>query len=340
MGPIAVVPWTSEHDAAVTALVAGHPDGLIYYTPAFRRYLLAVAGGECHSRVAVEDGCVTGVLPVLIKDGPFGSVLNSLPLFGSYGGVLAVSDGAESALLAEYDRLAGGVAAATWISHPFMDSPIPRHDLTDERIAQWTMLPPGGELPARVESSARRNVQKAQAAGVTVSESAASLPFLERTHRENMAAIGGRAKPAAFFSELSAMTYGRDWRLHVAEHDGEPIAALLTFEAATTVEYVMPVVLEAARPLQPTALILATAMAGSAARGMTRWNWGGTWLSQDGVYRFKKKWGAIERRYRYYITLREPSLRQRTAAELSAAYPWYFTVPFDQLAAAERPDAH
>jgi hypothetical protein len=338
MTAVAVVPWTSDHDAAVAALVASHPDGLIYYTPAFRRYLLAVAGGECRSRLAIEDGRVTGVLPVLVKDGPFGSVLNSLPFFGSYGGVLAVSKGAESALLAEYDRLAAGVTAATWISHPFMDSPAPRHDLTDERIAQWTMLPAGGELPASVESSARRNVQKAQAAGVTVRESAESLPFLERTHCENMAAIGGRAKPAAFFSELKAMTYGRDWRLHVADHHGEPIAALLTFEAAATVEYVMPAVLESARAVQPTALILATAMSGAAARGMTRWNWGGTWLSQDGVYRFKKKWGASERRYRYYITLREPSLRQRTAAELSAAYPWYFTLPFDQLAAAERAD--
>ena len=334
-----VLPWDSGHEAAVDAFVSAHPEGLIYYTPAFRRYLLAVAGGECRSRIAVEDGELVGVMPVLVKDGPFGSVLNSLPFFGSYGGVLASSAAADSALRAEYDRLAAGTAAATWISHPFMNAPEPRHDLTDERIAQWTMLPGDGALPASVEPSARRNVQKAEAAGVTVRESVDALPFLEQTHRENMAAIGGRAKPEAFFSELAAMSYGRDWRLHVAEHDGAPIAALLTFEAASTVEYVMPAVAEAARSLQPTALILARAMAGAAQRGMTRWNWGGTWLSQDGVYRFKKKWGASERRYRYFITLGDRSLLRRTAAELSAAYPWYFTLPFDQLAAAGRQNA-
>ena len=33
-------------------------------------------------------------------------------------------------------------------------------------------------------------------------------------------------------------------------------------------------------------------MASAAKRGMTRWNWGGTWLSQDGVYRFKKGWAG------------------------------------------------
>jgi len=334
-----LLPWSAEHEPAVAAFVSSHPEGLIYYTPAFRAYLLAVVGGQCHSRICLESGRVTGVMPVLVKDGPFGRVLNSLPFFGSYGGVLSASAAAESALRAEYDRLAADVAAATWISHPFMESPAPRHDLTDERIAQWTMLPADGELPATVESSARRNVQKAEAAGISVRESADALPFLEKTHRENMAAIGGRAKPDAFFSQLSVMSYGRDWRLHVAEHSGQPIAALLTFEAATTVEYVMPVVQESARSLQPTSLILATAMASAAKRGMTRWNWGGTWLSQDGVYRFKKKWGASERRYHYFITLGEQTLMQRTPAELSSAYPWYFTLPFDRLA-AERRDAN
>ncbi len=320
--------------------VAAHPDGLIYYTPAFRRYLLAVAGGECQSRVAFENGRVAGILPVLVKDGPFGAVLNSLPFFGSNGGVLAASPAAESALRAEYDRLAAAALVATWIAHPFMDATAPRHDLTDERIAQWTVLPADGSLPTAIEPSARRNIQKAQAAGVVVRETAGALPFLEATHRDNMAAIGGRAKPSAFFSQLSAMTYGRDWRLHIAEQDGDPLAALLTFEGAQTVEYVMPVVVDRARSLQPTALIIATAMADAAARGFTRWNWGGTWLSQEGVYRFKKKWGASERRYRYFITLADASLKRRTAAELSAAYPWYYTLPYDQLAPTERQNGH
>jgi lipid II:glycine glycyltransferase (peptidoglycan interpeptide bridge formation enzyme) len=220
-----------------------------------------------------------------------------------------------------------------------MDTASPRHDLTDERIAQWTALA-GEDLPPGVEASARRNIQKARSAGVTVREAADAVPFLEATHRENMAAIGGRAKPAEFFARLDTMTCGRDWRLHLAEQDGAPLAALLTFEAAKTVEYVMPVVVESARTLQPTALILAVAMADAARRGFTRWNWGGTWLTQEGVYRFKKKWGASERRYRYFITLNDPSLRTRSAAELSSAYPWYFTLPYGQLAPLESTNGH
>ncbi len=339
MADLRIEPWSAGREAEVAALVAAHPDGLIYYTPAFRRFLLAVVGGECRSRLAIEDGRLTGVLPLLARDGPYGVVLNSLPFFGSNGGILSVSAAAQSALLAEYDRVAAAVAVATWISHPFMDTATPRHSLTDERIAQWTTLA-GGALPGSIESSARRNIQKARSEGVTVREAAEALPFLEATHRENMAAIGGRAKPASFFTGLREMTAGRDWRLHLAERQGEPLAALLTFEAATTVEYVMPVVVEAARTLQPTAAILATAMTDASARGFTRWNWGGTWLTQEGVYRFKKKWGADERRYRYFITLNDPSLKQHSAAALAAAYPWYFTLPYASLQPTENGHAH
>ncbi len=333
MSQVEIRAWSPDCEGAVEVLVADHPEGLVYYTPAFRRYLLAVAGGECRYRLAYEDGRVTGVLPMLAMTGPWGDVLNSLPFFGSNGGVLAATPDADEALRDEYSRVAAPCAAATWIAHPFMAVEAPAHDITDERIAQWTDLG-GGEagLMAAIEPSARRNIQKARAEAVIVREAVEALTFLEATHRENMAAIGGRAKPAAFFSALGeTMTFGRDWRLYVGERGGEPLAALLTFEAGRTVEYVMPVVKEHARSLQPTAAVLAHAMGDAASRGFTRWNWGGTWLTQEGVYRFKRKWGARERRYQYFVMVNDRSLLSCSAADLSAAYPWYFTVPFGAL---------
>lgn len=335
MTHVVLRPWAPEHEPEIADFVANHPEGLIYYAPSFRRYLLAMVGGECRSMLAFENGRLTGVMPILVKAGPYGKILNSLPFFGSHGGILAVSPSAEQVLLAEYERLAAAdVAVATWIAHPFVDVTPPRHTLADERVAQWTDLAPGGAaaLHGRIEPSARRNIQKAQSAGVVVNETRDAVDFLEDTHRQNMAAIGGRAKPPKFFSCLArTMTFGRDWRLYVAERNGEQLAALLTFEAAQTVEYVMPVVKESARTLQPTAALLVKAMSDAAARGLTRWNWGGTWLTQEGVYRFKKKWGAQERRYRYFVTLNDASLRKRSAAELSAGYPWYYTLPYGSL---------
>ena len=331
---VTILPWAPEHEVEIEDFVAIHPDGLIYHTPAFRRYLIAMVEAECRSLLAFEDGRLVGIMLILARNGPYGTVLNSLPFFGSNGGILAVTQAAETALRIEYDHLAAGVAVAVWIAHPFMEVPPPRHDLVDERIAQWTDLSPGeGEGPnSSIDASARRNVKKALTEGVTVREAPDALDFLEEIHRENMAAIGGRAKPREFFTCLPCtMTFGRDWRLYVAERQGKRLAALLTFEAARTVEYVMPVVKESARSQQPTAAILSRAMSDATLRGFTRWNWGGTWVTQEGVYRFKKKWGAQERRYRYFITLNDPSLRRRSAAELTAAYPWLYTLPYSSL---------
>jgi hypothetical protein len=331
-----IASWTETHDGHVVAFVAGHPEGLVYYKPVFRDYLAKMLGARSLGRLALANGRVVGVMPLLALDGPHGTVINSLPFFGSNGGVLAETAVAEQLLLKEYEKLAsaGGVALSVWISHPFMQILPPSHEYLDERIAQWTDLTVEGVggLPGCIDSSARRNIGKAESSGVLVREAPDALGFLEEVHRENMAGIGGRAKPHDFFLCLpEMMTYGRDWRLYVAECNGEMLAALLTFEAGRTVEYVMPAVLESARCLQPTAAILARAMCDARNRGFTRWNWGGTWLTQEGVYRFKKKWGAAERRYSYFITLNDQSLLALTPGQLADAYPWFYTLPYHLL---------
>jgi hypothetical protein len=338
---VSVAPWPADDEEPLRAFVDAHPEGVIYYTPQYRRFLLATLGPGCRClyRVARRDGAISGVLPLLAYDAPFGRVLNSLPFFGSNGGALAADAESEAALRGDYERLARapGVACATWVPHAFLQNAAPDHDIEDERIAQWTVLPETGDRDALlglIESSARRNVAKAARLGVTVHETEAELPFLEQVHRANMAAIGGRPKPHAFFEALpGAMQFGRDWTLYIAALDGRPIAGLLLFMAARTVEYVMPAIVESEREAQPTAALLAAAMSDAAKRGFNRWNWGGTWISQDNVYRFKRKWGAREARYRYAITLNDRSLLRETATTLSQSCPGFYVVPYGMLGA-------
>jgi hypothetical protein len=331
--------WSEGEENALRAFVAMHPNGLIYYTPQYRDFLLAVLGPSCRClyRIARRGDVISGILPLLGCQSALGLVLNSLPFFGSNGGVLAADDESETTLREDYERLARapGTAAATWISHPFRPQVVPDHDYEDERIAQWTELPETGDrdaVLALVDSSARRNFAKAERLGVTVRETADALPFLEEVHRTNMAVIGGLAKPRSFFEELPrTMTFGRDWTLYVASLANRPVAALLLFMAGRTVEYVMPATIESEREAQPTAALIAIAMMDMARRGYRIWNWGGTWLTQDNVYRFKRKWGASEGRYRYYIALNDRSLLRRTPTELRAACPNFFVVPFGLL---------
>jgi hypothetical protein len=164
---------------------------------------------------------------------------------------------------------------------------------------------------------------------VTVRQDATAFTFLETVHRQNMAEIGGKPKPASFFAEVPrVMAAGRDYRLYVAEHSGEAIAALLLFYFGPFVEYITPVTRPGSRDLQPTAAILSRAMTDAIADGRRIWNWGGTWLTQDGVYRFKRKWGARETRYRYATFVRNPELLHMTPEALGKHYPYFYAFPF------------
>lgn len=324
-------------ESAYATFLKSMDEALLYYSLPFKRFLEDLLDCGAEHWLSWQNGRITGVLPLMEKAGPWGRVLNSLPFYGSNGGALAASAAAEKTLAEHYNLLAQaqGVAAATWISHPWKE---PRHahvihNLDDHRIAQITYLSDQTTpLEKMLESSARRNIRKAESSGVGVRVDNERLAFLERVHRENMAEIGGKAKSPEFFAKLPLhFAAGRDYAIYVAEREGKAIAALLLFYFHHTVEYYIPVTVGAEREHQPMALILWTAMNEAAVRGYRYWNWGGTWESQQGVYRFKRKWGARDYAYRYFIQLNVADIMTRRQEEILASYPDFYVVPFSLL---------
>jgi hypothetical protein len=322
--------------------LARRVDATLYHSARYRDLVLAVAGGDAEYLVARHQGRIVGVLPTIARDGIYGRVINSLPFFGSYGAVLADDAEAEAALWTAFHERASmpGVASATVIDNPFIKAAqtLERLPAThrDQRIAQFTALDPGessGEaLRAAIDGSARRNLRKAEMAGVRVCVDNDALDFLEAAHRDNMAQIAGLPKPASFFAAVPrVMRANLDYRIYVATIAGNRVAALLVFYYSQFAEYVTPATGAGLREQQPMAAILHRAMCDAAAEGRRIWNWGGTWLTQTGVYRFKRKWGAQEIRYGYRTILNDASLLRRTPEELSAAYPYFYVLPFSAL---------
>jgi CelD/BcsL family acetyltransferase involved in cellulose biosynthesis len=317
------------------------PDTLVYQSIRFKDFLRALLDCGEEYLIATRDGELCGALPLLHLDGPTGRVYNSLPYYGSNGGIIASDRDTYAELLGAWSEIVrqGGVAAATIVTNPFDDvvGPPPPHDMTDVRISQATLLPaeaddPGGAIAASIDSSARRNVAKARKEGVRVETDPEAMFALEAMHLAGMNAIGGLAKTSRFFELVgSHFRPGSDYDLYVAKKDGTPIAALLLFYFNRTVEYYTPASDPEARSFQPLGAVLLDAMSAAARRGFTRWNWGGTWQSQGGVYRFKKKWGAVEKEYLYYTVLRDESLFGWSPAEITATYPGFFVLPFSRL---------
>ena len=171
-------------------------------------------------------------------------------------------------------------------------------------------------------------MRRAEKSGTRVGVENDAVDFLQALHEDNMAAIGGRAKPNAFFDAFpEVFAPDRDYRIYVARRSGKPTAALLVFDFANTVEYYIPAIAHEAREDQPMALILWTAMCDAIDRGFRKWNWGGTWTTQTGVYRFKKKWAAEELPYSYDIFLRPNAVTGTPLDRLLAAYPGYYVAP-------------
>jgi lipid II:glycine glycyltransferase (peptidoglycan interpeptide bridge formation enzyme) len=210
------------------------------------------------------------------------------------------------------------------------------YDLLDERIGQLTPLPLDGNEEAALMQSfhykTRNMVRKAAKLGVEVFIDNDAMPFLVGVHEENMREIGGFAKPRHFFDSLPKyFRSGEDYRIYVARLAGELVAAVLVFFYNRTAEYYTPVVRKEYRESQALSAAIFRAMQDAAKCGFSRWNWGGTWLSQDGVYRFKSRWGTQDIRYRYLTSVYNPAVLNASRAKLLVSYPSFFTVPFSAL---------
>jgi hypothetical protein len=345
---VRIVELGGAHDDAYREFLRRIETSLVYHTPTYREFIAELAGGVPEYLLALgDDGAVRGALPLFLKHGRHGTVCNSLPFFGSIGGAIGDDEAARAALVAHYNRRieAPEIAAATVIENPLetRGNGDFAHDLTDYRIGQVSILDGPGDADERLMASfhykTRNMIRKAEKSGVAVEIDEGAYDFLERTHVENIGSIGGLVKPPAFF-ELIQRKFrpGTDRRLYVARHEGQPIAACLMLYFNRTVEYFIPVIKVEHREKQPLSLVIFQAMVEAARDGYRWWNWGGTWQSQEGVYRFKKRWGTRDRNYFYYTRVRNHELPHLSREEILAAYPYYFVLPFAALTPrAERP---
>jgi hypothetical protein len=277
-----------------------------------------------------------------MKEGPLGPVFNSLAYYGSNGGVIQVENDIDSKIMlldAFYNMASEEKAvSATIISNPleddsgFYDSYV-KYDFRDERIGQITHFPHCiDDLLARFDDPRPRNIRRAIKEGVTVIRGGKeALEFLFSTHVDNMQSIGGVAKKKEFFDAISTRMYQQDWAVFTALQDGKPIAALLLFYFNNTVEYFTPVIVQSHRNTQALALVIYEAMCDAIQRGFLNWNWGGTWVSQAGVYDFKKRWGTSEYRYYYYTRLYNHDILKTLPKYSLGHYPGFFLLPFNKL---------
>jgi Acetyltransferase (GNAT) domain len=341
-----------ELEPAYETLVASDEAAMVYGTLPFRRFLADAAGGDPEYLVATRGDSVVGALPVFRRSDPaLGTVVNSLPWYGSHGGCIIAPGEGRDVRAALLRTLAGSLpsdlVAATVVLTPTETAVAETYDselsgtTRDTRIGQMTPLPEGGSdleerLARTLRQKTRNLVRKALAQGFerVCSNELWAWEYLVDLHTRNLEAIGGKAKPRAHFEALRRELPPEWLRLSVARLGGRPVAALLLVRYARTVEYFTPAVEHDARSSQPLSFLIWHELVDAVGDGYRVWNWGGTWESQRSLHHFKQGWGAVDHRYDYVIRTSPESLTLLRAdpPTFAAAFPFYYLYPFDRLA--------
>lgn len=330
---------------------------LLYYSTFYKKLLEKHILSESYYFLGVNNQDeVIGCFPLMIiENKKLGKVANSLPYYGSNGSILYDTSLSEATKSQLFSSLTNSVlkkikseecVSATFVSNPFLPEISKwfkahlKFDYSDYRIGQITKLPAfNNELDLdqslmSVFSNPRpRNIKKAKKSGITVrfSNNNADIEFLYKVHKDNIEAIGGKSKTMDFFENVLEIIPSDNYKVLIAELDEKPIAGLLIFYFNNTIEYFTPATITEHRNLQPSSLLIFEGMKDGIRNGYTYWNWGGTWGSQDGVYDFKKKWGAENYNYEYYTMLYDKSLLNLSSDELTQQFNHTFVFPFDQL---------
>ncbi|MBR9817212.1 MAG: GNAT family N-acetyltransferase [Rhodospirillales bacterium] len=326
---------------------------LVYATTQYRDFLRRAVGGVPKYLLAVDQrGDIAGTLGYFrIEAEGVGAILNSLPWYGSHGSCLVGGSRADEARLALLDYLREEAEAEDILSstivlspeeEPFIDTyrAVLSPSAEDYRIGQITRLPSDQYvLPENLERVLRQKtrnlVRKSLKQGfeLQIRDDFEAWNFFYETHVENMLAIGGNPKPKSHFTALYEEMPSDSLRLLVAVHEGSPIAALLLLYYNETVEYITPVIKSEYRSMQPLSFLIWHGMLDASRSGFSRWNWGGTWVSQKSLHHFKAGWGATDYPYSYLIksSIKGRHILAENKNDLGNIFPYYYTYPYDRL---------
>lgn len=286
-----------------------------------------------------EDDRITAALPFCVYEGAFGPVVNSLPFFGSNGGIVSrninrhVSQEIIDHLLIyskSIDCVSVTVIESLLNSE---DEEIYRNfDFQDSRIGLINDISSYVNIESITKSftaRARNSIKKAAKSHIKIatSHSNESIDFLARVHGENMTSAGRKAKNHDFFTYFLKELTPDHWIILEAKLEGKRIASLLLIYNSDFAEYFTPVTLAEYKNLQPMSLLILHGFIFARAKRIRYWNWGGTWMNQSGVYQFKKQWNPTETRYAYHTKILMQSILDLDPQEVMDAYPYFFVYP-------------
>lgn len=296
-----------------TEFIKKYEFSTFYHSEKFLKFLENLLKTNSKYVIASNGNQIVGVLPFFEKKSSYGKVVNSLPFFGSYGGIISESNDVKKEILEEFNSYnkKNDILSSVIISNPF-DSLKDHYEkyfsfnTKEERRIQCIDLKNETKehLWTLVEQRVRRAIRKSEKNNVSVIESSSDdvIDKFYRLHKKTMEEKNAKPKSYEFFNNLKKnFEENENYNIYVAKKDDELIAFLLVFYFNSFTEYYIPVFNYELRNLQPTSILIWKSLERSIEKKIRYYNFGGTWSDQNELYLFKRGWNANDISYNYYI---------------------------------------
>ncbi len=290
---------SSGMDEVWREFVENHPDATPYHLPEWRR-VSEVLGHRPRPLVVLDDqGRVQGVLPLFEVRTFRGRRLVAVPL-RDRGGPLATSEEAMTTLLQGAVDLAEktGVRSLTLRSNVRIPAASSMRGISEHAYHLTTTVPLSqdtGEVLAKVKSNARRSARKGTDAGLEFrwGKNAEDLEsfygMFVRTRRK----LGVPPYPKEYLAAMwDLLAPSGVARLALTTLDGEDVAGVFLFAFGDRVIYGYAASDERSLTLRPNDFLVWNLLQEVAREGFALFDFGASSPHQEGLLRFKEKWGG------------------------------------------------
>ena len=291
---VIVTALTPARWPAWDAFVAAHEHGTFFHRAAWANVLAQAFRHTPHYLMAEQDGSVVGVLPLAqVKTRLFGHSLMSAP-FCVYGGPLATSAEAATALAEAADAAMKQVGAPVmeWrLRDPLPDSWLPGEWATRDDLYVTFRKPITANddanmkaIPRKQRAMVRKGIDRGLAA-----RNGRDVDTLHRIYAESVRNLGTPVFPRRYF-QILADTFGDDMDVIVVEDAGTPVSAVMNFYDRGEVLPYYGGGTATARQVAGHDYLYWAVLKHAAARGCTGFDFGRSKLG-TGSFSFKKNWG-------------------------------------------------
>jgi Acetyltransferase (GNAT) domain len=306
--------------------------------------ILRALGEDCRGLVAVENGRILGWILYVVRAGPYGTVVTSLPYI-AYGGP-AVPNGDTTVLTAliqglrkEAELLRADVL--TIGTSPLISPEVetlyrktlePSHEFENFVQVQDLSVHPLQQLTSKRRAAIRSEMSRAARHGLRIIRELTPEQLHEWLciYNKRYTEISAQPYPDPFHQSAFSLGVPAKFVEFWGVRDGQRLVGGVMFTlSGNTVDYFSSAFDSEYRHLYPNTFLLNEALADFMNRGIRRFNWQSS-PNKGGVYQYKARWGAREWRHYYLAVLLRPDtkLLETPTSDIRRAYPFRFVLPF------------